>query len=53
MVDAEHGEKLTLVLDDHTGAELCGFNAAHMLPERLRVSEIPAGSPLSDAVHAE
>jgi hypothetical protein len=53
MVDAEHREKLALVLDDHTGAELCGFNAAHMHPERLRISEIPAGSPLGDAAHAE
>jgi hypothetical protein len=29
VVDAENGEKLALVLDDHAGAELCGFNAAH------------------------
>jgi hypothetical protein len=53
VIDAENREKLALVLDDHTGAELCGFNAAHRLPERLRISEIPAGSPPSDAVHAE
>jgi hypothetical protein len=53
VIDAENREKLALVLDDHAGAELCGFNAAHKLPERLQISEIPAGSPLCDAVHAE
>ena len=53
VIDAENGEKLALVLNDHAGAELCGFNAAHKLPERLQISEIPAGSPLCDAVHAE
>jgi hypothetical protein len=50
------------VLDDHAGSELCGFDAAHDLYDRsavnvslksLLISEIPAGSPLCDAVHAE
>jgi hypothetical protein len=26
---AEHGKELALVLDDHAGAKLCGFDAAH------------------------
>jgi hypothetical protein len=44
MIDAEDGEKLAFVLDDHAGAELCRFDAAHMLPrESLLISEIPAG----------
>src|SRR5216683_3938828 len=29
MIDAENSEKLALVLDDHAGAELCRFDAAH------------------------
>src|SRR5205823_14661719 len=33
---AVHGEKLALMLDDHAGAKLCGFEAAHMLPEKFR-----------------
>jgi hypothetical protein len=50
------------MLNDHAGAELCGFNAAHYFCDRrtadisledLLISEIPAGSPLCDAVHAE
>ena len=46
VIDAENGEKLARVLDDHAGAKLCGFNAAHdfvrprpnrgpRLPERI------------------
>src|SRR2546429_4147821 len=49
-----YGEKLALVLDDHAGAELCRFDAAHCFcgPDRvgadsslesLLISEIPAG----------
>jgi hypothetical protein len=33
MVDAENGEELALVLDDHAGAKLRCFNAAHNLPK--------------------
>jgi hypothetical protein len=29
VIDAENREKLALVLDDHAGAKLCGFDAAH------------------------
>jgi hypothetical protein len=29
VVDAKNREKLALVLDDHAGAKLCGFDAAH------------------------
>jgi hypothetical protein len=33
MVDAENGIELALVPDDHAGAKLCRFNAAHNLPK--------------------
>jgi hypothetical protein len=50
VVDAENREKLALVLDDHAGAKLRGFDAAHSFgrPRRGRrllemaISEIPA-----------
>jgi hypothetical protein len=29
VIDAKNGEKLALVLDNHAGAKLCGFDAAH------------------------
>ena len=29
VIHAKDGEKLALVLDDHAGAELCRFDAAH------------------------
>jgi len=35
VIDAEDGEKLSLVLDDHAGAKLCRFDAAHMLPRKM------------------
>jgi hypothetical protein len=62
MFCAKHGEKLALVLDDHSGAELCGFDAAHYLCDRwtadisledLLISEIPEGEPILPALHAE
>jgi len=53
VIDAEDGEKLALVLDDHAGAKLCRFDAAHcfaaptgsgrLLPEKFLISEIPEG----------
>src|SRR6202030_2936113 len=35
VIDAENSEKLALVLDDHAGAKLCRFDAAHMLPRKF------------------
>jgi hypothetical protein len=50
VVDAKNREKLALVLDNHAGAELCSFDAAHNFLGRaagrlLKIadSEIPAG----------
>jgi len=52
VIDAEDGEELALVLDDHSGTELCRFDAAHFCCgrratdgslESLLISEIPAG----------
>jgi len=54
VIDAENREKLAVVLNDHAGAELCRFDAAHCVggPDRvgadrslesLLISEIPAG----------
>jgi hypothetical protein len=62
MIDAENSEKLALMLDDHAGAELCGFDAAHYFCDRrtadisledLLISEIPEGEPILPTLHAE
>jgi hypothetical protein len=53
VIDAENREKLALVLDDHAGAKLCGFDAAHSFQGRgggqrllkIAISEIPASGP--------
>jgi hypothetical protein len=50
------------MLDDHAGAELCGFDAAHYFCDRrtadisledLLISEIPEGEPILPTLHAE
>jgi len=35
VINAEDGEKLAFMLDDHAGAELCRFNAAHIRSKSL------------------
>src|SRR5260221_6986299 len=53
VIDAKNREKLALVLDDHAGAKLCGFDAAHSFHGRgsgqgllkIAISEIPASGP--------
>src|SRR5260370_26859824 len=56
VINAENGIELALVPDDHAGAELCRFDAAHFFCGRKaadcslwrsRISEIQAGPDLS------
>jgi hypothetical protein len=57
MINAENRKELAFVLDDHAGAKLCRFNAAHNLPKMFPISEIQAGQERgrirNDSRHAE
>jgi hypothetical protein len=44
MIHAEYGVKLPFMLDDHAGAKLCGFCAAHNLPIKCSFGNF-AGRP--------
>jgi hypothetical protein len=43
VIHAEYGVELPFVLDNHAGAKLCGFCAAHNLPIKC-ISETSPGA---------
>lgn len=57
MIDAENRKKLARMLNDHAGAELCSFDAAHKLPriadfENSSLRPCGTGCARNDSRHA-